>query len=191
MGSAVTIESPHDNYVWAATFLVVPILEYRADELRKQVEPFIGCIILTAHGNPETKNEIRAYINIYKNTLPAAGIAGRTPYGINAHILEVVNWERVRLHKLMSCTGVSDARFPAILNRLFVWEPQARFMDALYREQYYAQHAMDGVFPKSQDLRILLVDGTAIATCLQTQYGLALNRNGADCLRMLERAAPL
>ncbi len=53
---------------------------YSEDELRKQVEAFAGCFILTGQEAPETTKRMRE--DLFKKTMSADGIAGRKPYGI-------------------------------------------------------------------------------------------------------------
>jgi len=57
-----------------------PNVWYAEDELRKQVELFAGCIILTGQEAPETHKKMRE--DLFKKTMSADGIAGRKPYGI-------------------------------------------------------------------------------------------------------------
>ncbi len=57
-----------------------PNVWYSEDELRKQVESFAGCFVLTGQEAPETTKRMRE--DLFKKTMSADGIAGRKPYGI-------------------------------------------------------------------------------------------------------------
>ncbi len=104
-----------------------PNIWYHDDELRKQVEQFVGRIVLTAQEAPENSRRLRE--DLYKKTMSADSIAGRKPYGIRTRMLEVVGWKRLEANKLIRFVGVSERNFQSIYRRSFVWKPRACFLD--------------------------------------------------------------
>ncbi len=166
-----------------------PNIWYHDDELRKQIEQLVGCIILTAQEAPESGRKLRE--DLYKKTMSADGIAGRKPYGITTRMLELVGWKRMEVNKLMRFTGVTDGNFPSILRRSFVWKPKARFLDATYFAKHYPDHERDGIFPKKETMKKFLVSGPAIAAGLRIQHGFEINHGRGECHAMIENYAAL
>ena len=72
-----------------------PNVWYADDELRKQVEQFAGCIILTGQEAPETSRRMRE--DLFKKTMSADGIAGRKPYGTTTKMMVLEGWKEWRL----------------------------------------------------------------------------------------------
>ncbi|CAE7841050.1 unnamed protein product, partial [Symbiodinium sp. KB8] len=61
-----------------------PNIWHLDEELRKQVESFARCFVLTGQEAPETNKKL--HIDLYKKTISADGIMGRKPYGYIAHV---------------------------------------------------------------------------------------------------------
>lgn len=70
-----------------------PNVWYMEEEMRKVVEQFVGCIILTGQEAPESTRKMRE--DLYKKTMSADGISGRKPYGIKTSMFELVGWKRL------------------------------------------------------------------------------------------------
>lgn len=161
-----------------------PNIWYDEQELRKQIEQFAGCFILTAQEAPETARRIRE--DLYKKTMSADGIAGRRPYGYVTRMIELVGWKRMEVNRLMHFKGVSEHNFPSILRRSFIWRPHARFVCRQFLEENYQDSEKDGYFPKDPTLKDFLVSGPAIASSLQLQHAFEHRHSREDCLHMIE-----
>ena len=61
--------------------------------MRKQIENFIGCIILTGQESPETSRRLRE--DLWKKMISADGIPGRKPYGMITRMLSLTSWTRL------------------------------------------------------------------------------------------------
>ena len=168
-----TVHSYFDPNIW-----------YLDEELRKQVESFVGCMILTGQECPETTRRMRE--DLYKKTMSADGISGRKPYGITTKMFELVGWKRIELNRMMRFQGVTCANFMSILRRSFVWTPKARFLDEEYLTNHYQDAAQDGIFPKNAQLRSLLQSGAAACTFLSLQHGFEKKHSRAQCEAMIE-----
>ncbi len=166
-----------------------PNIWYHDDEFRKQVEQFVGRIVLTAQEAPENSRKLRE--DLYKKTMSADGIAGRKPYGIRTRMLEVVGWKRLEANRLIQFAGVSERNFQSIYRRSFVWKPKARFLDPEYLKAHYPDHAVDGIFPKNPSLKKQITSGPAIAAGLQHQHGFELHHSKQDSIDMIEQYAAL
>ncbi len=162
---------------------------HSAQELRKQIEQFHGCIILTAQETPETSRKLRE--DLYKKTMSADGIAGRKPYGIATRMLKLVGWKRIEVNRMMSFVGVHERSFPSIFRRSFVWKPQARFLDAVYLREHYPNHANDGVFVKNPELKAFLAAGPTVVAGLRLQHGFESKFSRHECETMIEEYAGL
>ena len=79
-GVGQSLYSSHLNAVYGHNHAFIdPSIWYDDQELRKQIEQFAGCFILTAQEAPETTRRVRE--DLYKKTMGADGMAGRRPYG--------------------------------------------------------------------------------------------------------------
>ena len=81
--------------------------------MRKQVENFVGCMILTGQECPETNKRLRE--DLFKKTMSADGISGRKPYGVTTRMLELAGWKRIGLNRMMRFQGVNGNSFMSIL----------------------------------------------------------------------------
>ena len=79
-GVGQSLYSSHLNAVYGHNHgFIDPSIWYDDQELRKQIEQFAGCFILTAQEAPETTKRMRE--DLYKKTMSADGMAGRRRYG--------------------------------------------------------------------------------------------------------------
>jgi len=118
-----------------------PNVWYQDDELRKQIEQFADCMIITGQEAPEGGRKLRE--DLFKKTMSADGIAGRKPYGFTTRMLQCEGWKRLEVNKLIRFVGVTEENFNSILRRALVWKPKARFYDAAYLQKHYPDHELD------------------------------------------------
>ena len=83
-----------------------PNIWYDDNELRKQVEQWEGCIVLTGQEAPETNKKMRE--DLFKKTMSGDTLAGRKPYGIVTRIMKLVGWKRMEVNRLMAFSAVKD-----------------------------------------------------------------------------------
>ena len=156
-----------------------PNIWYLDEELRKQVEQFVGCMVLTGQECPETNKRLRE--DLYKKTMSGDGISGRKPYGMTTRMFELVGWKRIELNRMMRFQGVSGSNFMSILRRSFVWTPKARFLDGNYLQKHYPDAAKDGIFPKNPHLRNFLQSGPAACAMISLQHGFESRHSKEQC----------
>jgi hypothetical protein len=166
-----------------------PNVWYQDDELRKQVEQFAGCIIITGQEAPETAKRMRE--DLFKKTMSADGIAGRKPYGITTRMLEVNGWKRLEVNKIMRFCGVTNGNFNSILRRSLVWKPKARFLNRAYLQEHYPDSGKDGIFPADSELKQFLTSGPAILAGLRLQHGFEYRHGSDECRAIIEQYAAL
>lgn len=75
-----------------------PSIWYHDDEIRKQIEEFVGFPIMTAQETPETKQRMRE--DLFKKMLSGDGIAGRMPYGKETRMIRIIGWKRIEMNRL-------------------------------------------------------------------------------------------
>jgi len=83
-----------------------PNIWYDDNELRKQIEQWEGCIVLTGQEAPETNKKMRE--DLFKKTMSGDSLAGRKPYGIVTRIMKLVGWKRMEVNKLMTFSAVKE-----------------------------------------------------------------------------------
>ena len=83
-----------------------PNVWYHDDELRKQVEQWSHCWILTGQEAPQDSRRMRE--DLFKKTISADAIAGRKPYGYSTKMLELVGWKRLECNRLLRFDSVSE-----------------------------------------------------------------------------------
>ena len=67
-----------------------PNVWHNDEELRKQVESFARCFIITGQEAPESARKL--HLDLYKKTMSADGIVGRKPYGYTTRMFTIVGW---------------------------------------------------------------------------------------------------
>lgn len=100
-----------------------PNVWYHDDELRKQVEQWAGCFLLTGQESPDPGRRLRE--DLFKKTLSGDAIAGRKPYGYSTKMLEIEGWKRLECNRIIRFSSVSERNFNSILRRSFVWKAKA------------------------------------------------------------------
>lgn len=184
-GVGQSLYSSHLNAVYGHNHgFIDPSIWYDDQELRKQIEQFAGCFILTAQEAPETTKRMRE--DLYKKTMSADGMAGRRPYGYVTRMVELIGWKRMGVNRLMQFKGVSEQNFASILRRSFIWRPHARFVSAQFLADHYQDSDLDGYFPKDPTLKEFLISGPAIASSIQLQHAFEKTHSRTECLEMIE-----
>ena len=184
-GVGQSLYSAHLNAVYAHNHAYIdPNIWYDDQELRKQVEQFASCFILTAQEAPETAKRMRE--DLYKKTMSGDGIAGRRPYGYVTRMIELSGWKRMEVNNIMPFKGVTESNFNSILRRSFVWKPKARFANPDYLRRHYPDAHLDGFFAKDPSLKDFLVSGPAVASSLQLQFGFELAHTREECVQLIE-----
>ena len=67
-----------------------PNVWHNDEELRKQVESFARCFIITGQEAPESARKL--HLDLYKKTMSADGITGRKPYGYTTRMFSIIGW---------------------------------------------------------------------------------------------------
>ncbi len=75
--------------------------------MRKQVDNFAGCIILTGQEAPESNKRFKE--DLWKKCMSGDGIAGRKPYGFYTRMLQLVGWKRLEANRLIRFLGVTHS----------------------------------------------------------------------------------
>ena len=166
-----------------------PNVWYMEEDMRKVVEQFVGCVILTGQEAPESNKRMRE--DLYKKTMSADGISGRKPYGITTKMFELVGWKRLEVNKLMRFAGVTKTNFASILRRSFVWKPRAIFTDGDFLRDNYTDAKEDGIFPADAVLKQFLVSPPAIGAGLRLQHAFELLHDRQICRDLIEQYAAL
>ena len=86
-----------------------PNIWHLDEELRKQVETFAKCFIMTGQEAPETSKKL--HVDLYKKTISADGIMGRKPYGYSTRMFHTVGWTRLEVNRIMQFVGVKSKSF--------------------------------------------------------------------------------
>lgn len=68
-----------------------PNVWFNEDELRKQVETYARCIVMTGQEGPESHKKL--HLDLFKKTVSGDGIAGRKPYGYTTRMFQIVGWK--------------------------------------------------------------------------------------------------
>lgn len=166
-----------------------PNVWYNDEELRKQVESWTGCFILTGQEAPESSRRLRE--DLFKKTMSADAIAGRKPYGYSTKMVDLVGWKRLECNALFRFSGVTEMNFASILRRSFCWRPKARFFDEDFLRDNYPDAHLDGIFPTRPSLRVFLKSGPAIAAGLRSQHGFERMYGRERCISMIDEWAVL
>ena len=159
------------------------------EELRKQIEQWAGCFILTGQESPDSSKRVRD--DLFKKTVTGDPLAGRRPYGYVTVMMELIGWTRLECNKIIKFWSVSERNFYAVLRRSFCWEPKARFFDRTYLEERYPDAALDGIFPSDPTLKDKLRSGPCVAAALRLQHGFELKHGPEDCRNLIEGWASL
>ena len=121
---------------------------YNDDELRKQVESFQGSIVITFQERPEgSKKAFRE--DLYKKVATGDTVAGRMPYGIETHMIELNGMTRFELNSILKFTNVTERTFNTVFRRSLLIKFQSQFLDKKYimNTMGLEKAAKGGVFP--------------------------------------------
>ena len=130
-----------------------PNIWHLDEELRKQVESFAKCFIITGQEAPESSKKL--HIDLFKKTMSADGIMGRKPYGYTTRMFHIVGWKRLELNRMMTFSGVNISNFHSMFRRAFVWKAKARFVHSKFL-LHYPDHEEDGIFAADPSLNKFL-----------------------------------
>eukprot|EP00435_Cladocopium_sp_Y103_P008302 s3962_g2.t1 len=164
-----------------------PNVWYNEDELRKQVESFARCIVITGQEAPESHKKL--HLDLFKKTMSADGIAGRKPYGYTTRMFNVVGWTRLEVNRMLVFYGITKSNFMSVMRRSLVWEPKARFHPESVLKQVHPDHELDGHFLADPTLKQFLASAPASAAGLRIQHAFELEHCQADCVHMIDEYA--
>jgi hypothetical protein len=160
-----------------------PNIWHNEEELRKQVEAFARCCILTGQEAPESAKKL--HTDLYKKTMSGDGITGRKPYGYTTRMFSIVGWKRLEVNKMMSFQGVTLGNFNSILRRALVWKPRARFVHPQFLEKY-PDHERDGFFPSDPSLSKFLSTDQASVAGIRLQHAFEATHSKDNCYELIE-----
>ena len=160
-----------------------PNVWHQEEELRKQVETFAKCFILTGQEAPESSK--RLHMDLYKKTMSGDGVTGRKPYGYTTRMFHMVGWKRLEVNRFMTFMGVTLGNFNSILRRALVWKPRARFVHPKFLA-HYTDHERDGIFPADPSLSKFLSSQPASCAGLRIQYAFESSYSKEDCYQLIE-----
>ena len=160
-----------------------PNIWHLDEELRKQVEAFAKCFILTGQEAPETSRKM--HIDLYKKTISGDGIMGRKPYGYSTRMFQMIGWTRLEVNRMMAFLGVTNKNFNSMFRRSFVWKAKARFVHAKFL-RHYPDHEKDGIFEADPSLSKFLATSQASIAGLKLQWAFEMDHNKQDCYQLVE-----
>eukprot|EP00435_Cladocopium_sp_Y103_P017516 s1987_g4.t1 len=161
-----------------------PNVWYNEDELRKQVESFARCIVITGQEAPESHKKL--HLDLFKKTMSGDGIAGRKPYGYTTRMFNVTGWKRLEVNRMLVFAGITKTNFMSVMRRALVWKPKARFHSETVLNQAHADHELDGHFLADPTLKVFLTSSAASAAGLRIQHAFELQHSQADCMQIIE-----
>lgn len=161
-----------------------PNVWYNEDELRKQIESFARCIVVTGQEAPESHKKL--HLDLFKKTMSGDGIAGRKPYGYTTRMFSIVGWKRLEVNRMMVFAGITQANFQSVMRRSLVWKPKARFHPDAVLKQAHADHELDGHFLADPSLKQFLISAPACAAGLRIQHAFELQHSQTDCVQIID-----
>ena len=161
-----------------------PKVWYNEDELRKQIESFARCIVITGQVAPESHKKL--HLDLFKKTMSADGIAGRKPYGYTTRMFNVNGWKRLEVNRMLVFAGITKSNFMSVMRRALAWKPKARFHSETVLSQAHADHELDGHFLADPILKAFLTSSAASAAGLRIQHAFELQHNQTDCVQIIE-----
>ena len=186
-GTGQSLYSSHLHAVYGHNHAFVdPNLFHNEDEMRKQLEQFAHCCMITAQEAPETARAFQQ--DLFKKMVSADDLAARRPYGYVTRMLRVTGWKRIETNHIMSFRNVMERNFNSIHRRCLVWMPKAVFVDQDCLSSY-GDAALDGIFPKDPTLRNFLESGPAIAATLHLQHGFEMKHSRERCYKTIDECA--
>ncbi|CAE7506749.1 unnamed protein product [Symbiodinium sp. CCMP2592] len=184
-GTGQSLFSSHLAAVYSHNHAFIdPNLFHNEEEMRKQLEQFAHCWIITAQEAPETHRHFQQ--DLYKKFMSADDLAGRKPYGFVTKMMRVCGFKRFETNKIMTFRNVMETNFNSIYRRCLVWKPQPIFVENTSFGDAYKDPDVDGIFEKDPTLRSFLESGPAIAAALQQQHGFESHYSRQDCFQLIE-----
>ena len=157
-----------------------PNIWHLDEELRKQVESFAKCFILTGQEAPETSRKL--HIDLYKKTISGDGIMGRKPYGYSTRMFQMIGWTRLEVNKIdVLCRGKRTTTSTQCFRRTFVWKAKARFIHEKFLTNY-SDHEKDGIFRADPSLGKFLSTSQASIAGLKLQWAFEIDHSKAGLL---------
>ena len=153
------------------------------EELRKQVESFAKCFILTGQEAPETSRKL--HIDLYKKAISGDGIMGRKPYGYSTRMFQMIGWTRLEVNRMMAFIGVTNNNFNSMFRRAFFWKAKARFIHEKFL-RHYTDHEKDGIFQADPSLGKFPSTSQASIAGLKLQWAFEIDHNKEDCYQLIE-----
>ena len=160
-----------------------PNIWHNEEELRKQVETFARCCVITGQEAPESSKKL--HVDLFKKTMSGDGVSGRKPYGYSTRMFYMVGWKRIELNRMMFFLGVSLEIFNSMLRRGFFWRPKARFLHPKYLENF-PDHENYGIFPSDPSLSKFLSTSQSAIAGLRLQHAFELEHDRDTCYQLIE-----
>lgn len=161
-----------------------PNVWYNEDELRKQVETFARCIVITGQEAPESAKKL--HLDLFKKTMSGDGIAGRKPYGFTTKMFHLIGWKRLEINRMPRFAGITAANFNSIFRRGLLWQAKARFHPPHVLATLHADHELDGHFAADPSLKQFLSSLPSAAAGLRLQHAFEAVTGKQDCLDLIE-----
>ena len=161
-----------------------PNVWYNEDELRKQVETFARCIVITGQEAPESAKKL--HLDLFKKTMSGDGIAGRKPYGFTTKMFHLIGWKRLEINRMPRFAGITAANFNSIFRRGLLWQAKARFHPPHVLATLHADHELDGHFEADPSLKQFLSSLPSAAAGLRLQHAFEAVTGKQDCLDLIE-----
>ena len=153
------------------------------EELRKQVETFAKCFIMTGQEAPETSKKL--HVDLYKKTISGDGVMGRKPYGYSTRMFHTIGWTRLEVNRMMQFLGVKNKSFFSMFRRSMVWKAMARFIHKKFLANY-PDHELDGIFEADPSLNKFLATSQASIAGLKLQWAFESEHNLDECYQLIE-----
>ena len=153
------------------------------EELRKQVESFANCFILTGQEAPESNKKIQT--DLYKKFISGDGIMGRKPYGYSTRMFRVIGWTRLEVNRMIAFQGVTLKNLHSIFRRALVWKGKARFVHPKFLLRY-PDHELDGIFAADPSLAHFFTQTQASCAGLKLQWAFEERYNKDMCYEEIE-----
>ena len=161
-----------------------PNVWYNEDELRKQVEAYARCIVITGQEAPDSHKKL--HLDLFKKTMSGDGIAGRKPYGYTTRMFSIIGWKRLEVNRMMVFVGIDESNFNSVFRRALVWKPKARFHHETTIKNLRPDHHLDGHFKADPTLKNFLVSAPACAAGLRIQHTFEVKHNQEACLQLID-----
>ena len=160
-----------------------PNIWHIEEELRKQVESFARCFVITGQEAPESSKKM--HLDLFKKTMSGDGVMGRKPYGYTTRMFSIIGWKRLEVNRLMHFVGVNTGNFNSIFRRAFIYVLKARFIHEKFLAKY-PDHELDGIFAADYSLSKYIPQSQCCLAGLRFQWAFEREYNLEDCYRVIE-----